>query len=93
MALFVEVKSVEKNCTVIINLDEVMEIAPLVAGGCDLFFADAAAVSGKRAMRVTDDYTLFRQFAIQPVSAEQIAKVNNRSSKSISKETIEIPQL
>jgi hypothetical protein len=98
MALFVEVESIEKSCTVIINLEEVMEIAPLVAGGCDLFFPDAAAVSGKRAMRVKDDYSLFRQFAIQPVSAEQIAKVNNRSvnnrsSKSITKETIEIPTL
>lgn len=95
MALFVEVDSIEKNCKVIINLEEVVEIAPLVAGGCDLFFSDSAAVGGKRAMRVRDDYPLFQQFAIQSVSPEQIAKVNNRSTKAISKEpiTFDIPKL
>lgn len=92
MALFVEVESIEKNCKVIINLEEVIEIAPLLAGGCDLFFSDAAAVGGKRAMRVKDEYPLFQQFAVQPVSAEQIAKVNNRSSKAITKEPLEIPE-
>ena len=33
MSLFVEVDSVDKGCQVIINLDEVVEIAPLVEGG------------------------------------------------------------
>ena len=73
MSLFVEVNSVDKGCPVIINLDSVMEIAPLASGGCALFFPDSAAVGGKTAMKVTDTYEQFKQFAIQPVSAEDIA--------------------
>jgi len=74
MSTFVEVQSIEKNCQVIINLDLVLEIAPLAAGGCALFFADSAAVNGKNAMQVKDSYELFKQFALQTVSAEDIAK-------------------
>jgi hypothetical protein len=74
MSLFVEVNSVDKGCPVIINLDSVMEIAPLASGGCALFFPDSAAVGGKTAMKVTDSYEQFKQFAIQPVSAEDIAR-------------------
>jgi len=74
MSLFIEVNSIDKNCPVIINLDTVMEIAPLASGGCALFFPDAAAVGGKTAMKVTDTYEQFKQFAIQPVSAEDIAR-------------------
>ena len=55
MSLFIEVNSLDKNCPVIVNLDTVIEIAPLAAGGCALFFADAAAVNGKSAMKVKDD--------------------------------------
>jgi hypothetical protein len=74
MSLFIEVNSIEKGCPVMINLDEVLEIAPLVEGGCALFFADAAAVNGKNAMKVTDSYSLFKQLAMQMVSADDIAK-------------------
>jgi hypothetical protein len=73
MSLFVEVNSIDKGCPVIINLETVIEIAPLAAGGCALFFPDSAAVGGKTAMKVTDTYEQFKQFAIQPVSAEDIA--------------------
>ena len=34
MSLFVEVTNTEKDCKVILNLDHVIEIAPLVSGGC-----------------------------------------------------------
>jgi hypothetical protein len=78
MSLFVEVDDVEKRCKVIINLDCVMEVAPLRTGGCELFFPDAAAVGGKRSMKVNDSYILFKQFAMQQVSAEDIARVNGR---------------
>lgn len=74
MSTFIEVQSVEKNCQVIINLDQVLEIAPLAVGGCALFFADSAAVNGKTAMHVKDSYDLFKQFALQTVSADDIAK-------------------
>jgi hypothetical protein len=73
MSLFIEVFSIDKGCPVIINLDTVMEIAPLASGGCALFFPDAAAVGGKTSMKVTDSYEQFKQFAIQPVSAADIA--------------------
>jgi hypothetical protein len=94
MALFVEVDSVEKNCKVIINLDEVMEIAPLLAGGCDLFFSDSAAVGGKRAMKVTDSYELFKQFAMTTVSSDDIAKrFPTKKGNKLSDLDVEIPKL
>ena len=68
MSLFVEVHSVEKNCQVIINLDHVVEIAPLKDGGCALFMTDGAGMNSKNAMRVTDSYELFKQFAMQTVT-------------------------
>jgi hypothetical protein len=90
MSIFVEVESVEKKCKVIINLDTVMEIAPLLAGGCDLFFADQAAVGGKTSMKVKDSYELFKQFAMQTVSSEDIAK---RFPKKAKDTPLEIPKL
>ena len=72
--MFIEVNSIEKGCPVMINLDEVLEIAPLMEGGCALFFADAAAVNGKNAMKVSDSYALFKQFALQMVTPEDISK-------------------
>lgn len=73
MSMFIEVNSIEKGCKVIINLDSILEIAPLVSGGCNLFMADSAAVGGKTAMKVTDSYLLFKQFAMETVSEEDIA--------------------
>lgn len=74
MSLFVEVESVEKSTKVIINLDHIVEIAPLREGGCALFFNDGAAVNGVRSMKVKDSYTLFTQFAMQTVSSDDIAR-------------------
>lgn len=73
MALFVEVNSLDKGCKVIINLDSVVEIAPLSVGGCVLFVADSAATGGKTPLKVSDSYNLFKQFAMQTVSADDIA--------------------
>jgi hypothetical protein len=73
MSLFVEVDSIDKGCKVIINLDEVLEIAPLAAGGCVLFFADQSSPGGKTSYKVNDSYDQFKQFAMQTVSAEDIA--------------------
>ena len=74
MSLFVEVNSVDKGCPVIINLDHIIEIAPLATGGCALFTLDGAGMNSKNAMRVTDSYDLFKQFAMQTVTAEDIAR-------------------
>lgn len=74
MSLFVEVFSLEKNCPVILNLDSVLEIAPVTDGSTAIFFADSAAVSGRTSIKVRDSYNMFKQFVIQPVSAEDIAR-------------------
>ncbi|NBP55106.1 hypothetical protein EBU71_00950 [bacterium] len=84
MSLFVEVESVEKSCKVIINLDSVGEIAPLVDGGCALFMTHGSI------MKVKDSYDQFKQFAMQTVSAEDIAKRFPPKKKSAE---LEIPKL
>ena len=81
MSMFVEVQSVEKQCPVIINLEHIVEIAPLKDGGCALFIIDS---SGKSSMVVEDSYDAFKQFAMQTVTAEDIAK---RFPKATKKET------
>jgi len=89
MSLFVEVFDVEKKCKIIINLDAVMEVAPLVSGGCEISFPDAASVGGRRALKVSDSYTMFQQLAMQTVSTEDIAK----KVKSLKSATMDIPKL
>ena len=74
MTMFVEVNSVEKGCPVVINLEHVVEIAPLKEGGCALFFVDQTVAGGRSAFKVTDEYDQFKQFALQTVSADDIAK-------------------
>lgn len=68
MSILVEVESTEKNCLVIINLEHIIEIAPLVAGGCELRLMD------NRIMKVKDDYTQFKQFVMQTVTSEMISE-------------------
>lgn len=85
MSLFVEVESTEKNCKVIINLDNVSEIAPLVAGGCTLFMEDG------RIYKVKDSYDQFKQFAMQTVSSEDISK--KVKSLKAQAQALEIPKL
>ena len=74
MSMFVEVNSVEKGCPVILNLEHVIEIAPWKEGGCAIFIADSTVTGGKTQVLVTDTYDLFKQFALQTVSAEDVAK-------------------
>lgn len=74
MSLFVEVNSIDKGCPVIINLDHITEIAPLASGGCALFTQDSAGMNSKNAMKVSDSYDLFKQFAMQTVTADDIAR-------------------
>jgi len=97
MSLFVEVNSIEKKCPVIINLDTIAEIAPLAAGGCALFFADSAGSGSKSSMLVSDNYTMFKQFAMQTVSGEMIAdriqKIGGKPAKKSADEELVIPKL
>jgi hypothetical protein len=93
MSLFIEVQSVEKDCNVIVNLDEVLEIAPLREGGCSLFFSDSAAVGGKVSFKVKDSYEMFKQFCIQPVSSDDIAKKVKAMKIAQPQSDIVIPKL
>jgi hypothetical protein len=73
--LFVEVDSVEKSCKVIIDLEKVLEIAPLKDGGCALFFEKDPMIDPARlAMNVKNNYDEFKQFVVQTVSVDDIAK-------------------
>ena len=83
MSLFVEVNSIEKGCPVIINLDHIVEIAPLIDGGCALFMSDNAGMNSKSALRVSDDYEQFKQFAMQTVTAEDIAARFPKTKKEV----------
>jgi hypothetical protein len=87
MSTFVEVTSTApKGCKVIINLDSIIEIAPLVSGGCVLYFSTLEAGS-PRTITVADSYQQFMQFAMQTVSAEDIAKrfpsTGNKSKRPV----------
>ena len=92
MSLFVEVNSVDKGCPVIINLDHIIEIAPLATGGCALFTLDGAGMNSKNAMRVTDSYDLFKQFAMQTVTAEDIARRFPKVIAAAENQAPEMPQ-
>ena len=74
MALFLEVTSVDKNCPVIVNLDHIVEIAPLAMGGCALFMSDSAGMNSRTSLKVKEGYDLFKQFAMQTVTSEDIQK-------------------
>lgn len=81
MSLFVEVLDVDKQCKIIVNMDEVEQIHPLrpgalksiPTGGCYLVFS-------KSQLLVSNLYSEFLQFVVQPVSTErlqsQISKLN-----------------
>ena len=73
MAMFIECDSVERGCKVIINLESVLEIVPLREGGSVLFITDATVVGGKAPMKVKDSYAMFKQFALETVSPDDIA--------------------
>ena len=79
--MFIKVESVEKNCTVIVNLDHIFEIAPLATGGCALFTTDGAGMNSRSSMVVKDDFTLFEQFVLQTVSSADIQKRFPKTTK------------
>jgi hypothetical protein len=91
MSLFIEVHSCEKNCSVIVNLDIIAEIAPLSSGGCALFFSDSAGSGSRSSMTVTNDYSQFQQFVMQTVSADDIARRFPKVTKPIDSQSTEEP--
>jgi len=97
MSLFIEVESLDKNCKVIINLEHVVEVAPLASGGCAVFFTDGASVGGVRSMKVTDSYSLFQQLVMTMVTPEDVSKktklLKEAAAKNPAKEEFVIPKL
>jgi hypothetical protein len=75
MSTFIEVQSIEKKCPVLINLDHVVEVAPLTNGTCELVLNDGSSgVNAKSVMRVKESYDLFKQFAMHTITVEDIEK-------------------
>ena len=69
---FVEVNETEKDTVVLVNLENVAEIAPLKDGGCVLFLSQGSGVNNRLTLRVKEGYEMFKQFAMQTVSADMI---------------------
>jgi hypothetical protein len=81
MSLFVEVNSLApKNCKLIINLDYILEVAPLITGGCVLTMG-AQEAGTSRTITVSDDYSAFKQFVMQTVTADSIQKRFPKTAK------------
>ena len=75
--MLIQVKSREKKCNVIINMDHVMEIAPLAGGGSEIRFVydgDVTSKTGYRAIQVDNDYKEFQQFVLETVDVETVSK-------------------
>jgi hypothetical protein len=75
--MLIQVKSREKRCDVIINLDHVMEIAPLQNGGSAIrmvYDGDVTSKTGYREIHVDNPYTEFLQFVLQTVTTDSVSK-------------------
>jgi hypothetical protein len=89
--MFVEVHSVDKKVPVILNLDNVREIAPLSSGGCHIFTYDSVIP-----MHVSDHYNQFKQFVLETVTSAHIAQKVESIAKSVvpkEKNPVVIPKL
>jgi hypothetical protein len=83
MAILIECKDLDDNHPVIVNLDQVFKIVPIVSGtkeGSFIYFING------QLQKVADKYDQLKQFAIQPVSADDIAKINGRITTNVTKE-------
>lgn len=75
--MLIKVKSREKRCDVIINLDHVIEIAPLVNGGSAIrlvYDGDITSKTGYRELHVDNSFSEFEQFVLQTVTSEDMSK-------------------
>ena len=72
-------------------MDHIVEIAPLTAGGCALFLTDGAGMNSRTSLTVKEGYDLFKQFAMQTVSAEDIER-RFPKAKTNKKGELEIPK-
>jgi hypothetical protein len=75
--MLIKVKSREKQCDVIINLDHVMEISPLRDGGTAirmLYDGDITQKTGYREIYVENKFSEFEQFVLQTVTTDVMSK-------------------
>lgn len=83
MSLFVEVNSVApKNCRLIVNLDYVLEVAPLLSGGCVITIG-AAEAGTSRVITVSDNYDSFMQFVMSTVTVDSIQNRFPKTKKEV----------
>lgn len=97
--MLIKVKSREKGCEVIINLDHVIEITPLRDGGSAIRFiydGDVTSKTGFREIFVDNKFTEFEQFVLQTVSAEDVSKkvaaLKKQQEKMGPKESVALKQ-
>ena len=95
--MLIKVKSREKQCEVIINLDHVMEITPLRDGGSAIRFTydgDITSKTGYREIFVDNKFTEFEQFVLQTVTTESVSKkvqeLKKQQEKLGAKEKVEL---
>jgi hypothetical protein len=75
--MLIQVKSREKHCDVIINLDHVMEIAPLQDGGTAIrmvYDGDITSKVGYREIHVDNKFSEFQQFVLETVTVDTVSK-------------------
>ena len=61
-------------------MDYILEVAPLITGGCVLTMG-AQEAGTSRTITVSDDYSAFKQFVMQTVTAESIQKRFPKATK------------
>jgi hypothetical protein len=96
--MLVKVKSREKGCDVIINMEHVIEITPLKDGGTAIRFVYDGSVTGKggyREIHVDNKFSEFEQFVLETVTAESVSKkvaeLKKQQEKIGKKEKVVLP--
>ena len=95
--MLIKVKSREKQCEVIINLDHVVEITPLRDGGSAIrmvYDGDVTTKVGYREIFVDNTFSEFCQFVLETVTEEVVSKkvkqLKEQQEKLGGKEKVEL---
>jgi hypothetical protein len=97
--MLIKVKSREKQCEVIINLDHVIEITPLRDGGSAIrlvYDGDVTVKAGYREIFVDNKFSEFEQFVLETVTVDTVSKkvqeLKKQQEKLGAKEKVELKQ-
>jgi hypothetical protein len=77
---------------ILINMEVVTQIKPLKVGGCQLFFQESGDVAKNNTLIVKESYDMFKQFAMQTVTADDIEK-KVKSIKNTQQPTVKLPEI